>query len=310
MRKIGLIMLALFMFGCGDNTTSDDDENGDTTMNSSDSDSDTDSDSDSDSDTDSDTDSDSDSDSDTDSDSGKNDPVEPTGDECNSTTQCQAKYDSAIDCQNSTSDTSRCLCTGNVECWTLEQGSVDTDTLGQDTGASSNPYDTDEPNGKTGVYIEVESISPVFPWVEETSKTGYYGTGYFRWPDENDGPNGITDSQNAVLNYDFSIGTSGTYLFEVRGRRDHEGWCETAKDDACNDIWVKIDNGKWTKKMIKQNTWAAWVWDPQWEPGSSVIKTEVNLTQGSHSYSISGRSNGVKIDAIRIYLKGTTAPAP
>jgi hypothetical protein len=121
---------------------------------------------------------------------------------------------------------------------------------------------------------------------------------------------GITSSQDAVLAYPFSVETGGLYLFEVRGRRDHEGWCTDAADDACNDIWVKIDDGAWTKKMIKQGTWGAWIWDGKWEPGASVITTEITLTPGAHSYLISGRSNGVKIDAIRIYMDGTSPPGP
>jgi hypothetical protein len=187
---------------------------------------------------------------------------------------------------------------------TSDNGNSDTDSL------DTEPVDTSMPNGETGVYFEVESIEPVFPWVEETVYDNYLGSSYFRWPDVADNQHGITNSQDAVLVYDFSIGESGTYLFEIRGRRDHEGWCVDAANDACNDLWVKIDDGDWTKKMIKQGTWGEWIWDPKWEPGSNVITTEVYLDAQNHTYSISGRSNGVKIDAVRIYRKGTTPPVP
>ncbi|MBN2343240.1 MAG: hypothetical protein JXX29_09735 [Deltaproteobacteria bacterium] len=179
----------------------------------------------------------------------------------------------------------------------------------QDTEPTeADSIDTEEPTGLTGVYFEVESIPPVAPWVEETIYDDYSGTSYFRWPDVADNSNGITANQDAALVYEFSVGTSGTYLVEVRGRRDHEGWCTDAADDACNDVWVKMDDGDWIKKMIKQGTWGEWIWDGKWEPGGSVITTEIQLNAGRHTYRISGRSNGVKIDAVRIYLQGTIAP--
>lgn len=226
-------------------------------------------------------------------------------DECDSTSQCQTLYGAqATDCVDAQSDQSWCEC-GNEPC--NENNTADTESETDEISG------TDSNNGKSGVYIEVESVDPTSHWTEETSIGGFYGESYFNWGDPASNTHGITgapSSDGDALHYSFTIDTPGTYLAEVRGRRDHEGWCTDAANDACNDVWSRMDEGKWTKKMIKQGTWEKWIWDGKYEPGSSVITAEYDLSAGRHTYSLAGRSNGVKIDAIRIYLKGTTPPGP
>lgn len=167
-------------------------------------------------------------------------------------------------------------------------------------------------SGVSGVYMEVELLTPVAGWTEETAVSGYLGSSYFQWTDTMGGAPGDGDP---FLSYCFEVETAGTYLLEIHGRRDHDvgTFCENAADDACNDVWVQIDgqgsgNQTWTKKMIK-HAWGTWDWDEQWDPqNGSPFTTEIDLSAGTHVLGIAGRSHRVKIDAIRIYLMGTQPP--
>jgi len=167
--------------------------------------------------------------------------------------------------------------------------------------------------GSEGVYLEVEAIDPVDGWTEESAVSGYQGDAYFQWEDRRAG----RPDDDVVLSYCFRLDTPGTYLLEVRGRRDQDAGteCEGAANDECNDVWVQIDGSghedqSWTKKMIKP-PWGEWQWNDRWDPmNGSPFQTQLELDAGRHVLAIDGRSHRVKIDAIRIYRMGTEPPAP
>jgi len=160
---------------------------------------------------------------------------------------------------------------------------------------------------KGNVYVEVESVNAVSPWELQTEKTGYSGAGYFFWT-AGDNMGGGT----GVLTYEVNLAESGKYVFDLLCRRDQKGMCEGEASDQCNDIFVDIGSG-WSKKMVKHTTedlanqiwahWDEWMWDPSWDHGP-----DMNLSAGSHTIKIAGRSKGVKIDAFRMYIEGTTPP--
>jgi hypothetical protein len=218
-------------------------------------------------------------------------------DECNTTSDCTAKHGpKATDCKDSRSTQSVCMC-GPSACG--------------GAGGGPSPEEPQRPGGggtsstDTVVTIEVESIAPQSPWVKRTALSGYSGTAYFEWT----GRDNMSTPPEGVLTYRFNIKRAGTYLIGVRGRRDQSGVCAGAPSDACNDVFSRIDGASWEKTMVK-GPWGEWFWDEKWEPGASVIPHEVNLSAGDHTISLGGRSKGVKIDAVRIRLKGATPPSP
>jgi hypothetical protein len=218
-------------------------------------------------------------------------------DECNTTTDCRAKYGTrATDCKDSRSTQSICMC-GASACGGAGGGASPQEPPSQGGGGVSS---TD-----TGAYIEVESIAPQSPWVKRTALGGYAGSAYFEWT----GGDNMRTPPAGVLTYRFNIKTAGTYVIGVRGRRDQSGVCAGAPSDACNDVFSRIDGGPWEKTMVK-GPWGEWFWDEKWEPGPSVVSHEVNLSAGDHTISLGGRSKGVKIDALRIRLKGAAPPGP
>jgi fibronectin type 3 domain-containing protein len=148
-------------------------------------------------------------------------------------------------------------------------------------------------------YVEVESVSAKGDWQLQTSIAGYNGSGYFYWNGGNKLGAAPTES---ALSYTINLSESGTYRLAVRGRRDLTGVCAGAASDECNDIFVKIDNGAWIKTMVK-GAWGEWVWQSQYEPGGhGVINADYQLSAGTHTIQITGRSEGVKLDAFSIAL--------
>lgn len=147
-------------------------------------------------------------------------------------------------------------------------------------------------------YIEAESVSPATPWEFTSETAGYFGEGYLYYP----GPDKF-GKPNGILPYTFTIDKEGEYRVTIRGRRDREGVCENSAGDQCNDVFTKLNDGSWKKTLIKYR-WGNWIWKTTYEHG----RPEFNLKPGTHTFYIAGRSKGMKIDAIRIWLRGTPAP--
>jgi hypothetical protein len=162
------------------------------------------------------------------------------------------------------------------------------------------------PTGTTSAWIEAESVTPVSSWAFSKSLEGYSGTGYLEWTAGDKTAEPVAGTRGMV--YSFSVSKAGTYVVELRGRRDQTGLCAGALSDACNDVFTRIDTHEWFKTMIK-GPWGQWFWQSGIETAPSTITpAHYELTAGNHTLEILGRSKGVKLDAMRIYLKGTTAP--
>ncbi|MBD3238975.1 MAG: hypothetical protein GF331_00210 [Chitinivibrionales bacterium] len=160
----------------------------------------------------------------------------------------------------------------------------------------------------TSYYTEIESQSPKSPWRFEESLSGYNGTGYFYWTGSSNYNN---NNKSGVITYKFNLSESGTYIIDFRGRRNSTDECVTPKGDLCNDIFVKINSGPWSKHMIKRgrSTWDTWVWDDQYEKSPHNVTThQVSLSAGQQTLQLNGRSREVNVDAFRVYKEGTTPP--
>ena len=159
-------------------------------------------------------------------------------------------------------------------------------------------------NAQYLVSIQVEDVKlpEGSDWKKSTSIEGFIGTGYLEWwgGDTFKTP---TNEKN-ILIYTFSVPADGEYTVFVRGRRDWNkcGCPDGAANDACNDIFVKIDNDVWIKTLIK-GPFGVWAWDLNFEKiHKKVEKSKFVLTAGEHKLYIAGRSAGVMFDAIKIGL--------
>ncbi len=155
-----------------------------------------------------------------------------------------------------------------------------------------------------GWYIEAESIPVVGDWILESKKPGYTGEGYIM----NSNPSKI--SRGSRMSYEFTVETAGTYIADLRGRRDREGVCENEAGDQCNDVYTAWDGGNKVKTMVKRMGWDQWGWQSTIEVAHhSFQKNMKDLEPGPHKFHLEIRSKGVKIDAIAIYKKGTGRPS-
>lgn len=160
-------------------------------------------------------------------------------------------------------------------------------------------------------WIEIESV-PINDendeWVSADSFSGYTGDAYYAYTE---GRNRSPRLEDALVYFiDFPV--EGTYRIEYRGRRDRGAFqCdEDAASDRCNDMFTQLDDGPWYKTMMKRpqygdddggsGSWSNWMWDGR------LIKSDQNsqrtVTAGVHRLAICGRSPGIALDAIRIYL--------
>lgn len=155
-----------------------------------------------------------------------------------------------------------------------------------------------------GWWFQAESVTPVSPWEFSTAKSGYMGEGYLYWTGGD-----TRNTSNGVMAYQFEVTTPGTYVVNIRGRRDQEGECDGAASDQCNDVYTRMNDGDAHKTMIK-GTWGQWIWESRYitDGDVSVRPAVYDLEAGTNTFYLSGRSRGVKVDCFVIYLQGTPVP--
>lgn len=156
--------------------------------------------------------------------------------------------------------------------------------------------------------IEDVTLEAGSNWNFSTTNSGFSGAGYLEWlgGDKFSTPSRAAD----ILTFTFNVTTAGKYTVWFRGRRD-QGQCGCpagAASDACNDIYTKMNNGNWIKTMVK-GSWGAWIWQNEYEPGSSVITTVYDLSAGQHTIQVSGRSAGVKLDGFIVQPLSAAGPS-
>ena len=186
---------------------------------------------------------------------------------------------------------------------------LDYDPSGASGGSASGVF-----QGQDGsVVMEVESAAPAGDWNEETEFSGYTGSGYYAWR----GPNKFNSPGSGVLSYEFSIaeGESGTYQLRIRNRRDKDGRTgDAVANDQENDVWVRMDGGDWIKVFRTGGTgWGSWVWNSEFDFGhGNQPNAAYDLSSGTHTLEVAGRSANFKIDRIHLYTgnNGPSATAP
>jgi hypothetical protein len=155
-----------------------------------------------------------------------------------------------------------------------------------------------------GWWFEAEQEAPATPWILATSKAGYFGDGYLEWTGGD-----TRNTSSGLMAYRFEVTTPGTYIVNMRGRRDLEGVCEGAAGDECNDVYTRMNDGEAHKTMIK-GTFGQWIWESRYfdDGDVSVQPATYDLQAGTNTFYLSGRSRGVKVDCFYIYREGTLPP--
>ena len=147
------------------------------------------------------------------------------------------------------------------------------------------------------------------------NQAGFQGTGYYAWKE---GAVTGTNSPQGQLEYTIVIpeGEDGNYTFRVRASRDPG----TASDQA-NDIWLKIDDDAEALQVNQNNTVSSggfvkvfgvgtggWGYSNQLdgEPDPNFAAV-FNLSAGTHTITLAGRSGGYYADFWELYKGGTPA---
>jgi hypothetical protein len=145
------------------------------------------------------------------------------------------------------------------------------------------------------VVAEYESASIVGGWVAETQHGGYTGASYYRW----NGGNQFNSPGKGVLRFDVDIQQASTYYLALHNRHQHPDSSEE------NDVWVRLDGGKWTKCYSNKgaSTVKQWNWHTVFEVGGSHLEPKWTLGKGVHSIEFSGRSQNFMIDRFHLHVK-------
>lgn len=148
------------------------------------------------------------------------------------------------------------------------------------------------------VIIEMESQPAAGGWQEQTSVAGYTGDGYYRW----EGPDlfGSAGAQG-VTAYKINVTNAGTYQMRFRNHRDSD-----IPFDQENDVWARMDNGSWAK--VFSGTQGSWNWGSNFDFGEgNRPSASYQLSAGEHTFYISGRSNGFRLDRVAFYNTALTS---
>lgn len=148
------------------------------------------------------------------------------------------------------------------------------------------------------VVFEMESQPATDGWQEQNSVAGFTGDGYYRWegPDlfGNPGAQGVTE-------YKINITNPGTYQMRFHNHRDGG-----IPFDQENDIWTQMDNGTWAK--VFSGTQGQWNWVSQFDFGEgNRPAASYQLSAGEHTFRISGRSQGFRVDRVAFYNTSLTS---
>ena len=148
------------------------------------------------------------------------------------------------------------------------------------------------------VVIEMESMTPVDGWQLQTDVAGFTGEGYFRW----EGPNlfGNPGAQG-VIQYRINITNPGLYQMRFRNHRDGG-----IPFDQENDIWARMDSEQWIKVFSGQQGFWNWASNFDFGKGNRPPAT-YQLSAGEHTFTISGRSQGFRVDRVVFYNTAMTS---
>jgi hypothetical protein len=139
------------------------------------------------------------------------------------------------------------------------------------------------------VAVEIEDAQATGNWKQETGLSGFSGNSYYTWK----GSNQFNSPGKSVLEYKVIISKPGKYFLNIHNRHDFKDSTEE------NDCFTQMDDGKWVKTFSSKR--GEWTWHSMHEwSGSKKINAEYDLTAGSHTFRISGRSHGFSIDRFHL----------
>jgi hypothetical protein len=142
------------------------------------------------------------------------------------------------------------------------------------------------------VAIEAELAAPPNTWAFEQEIAGYQGAGYLRWS----APNSYASPGNGELNYRILITEGGRYRVDLR--LNTKG---AEKSDLGNDVFTRFNSGRWTKTFVGGGSAEGWATRTRLEPNHGKFEEPVyDLSIGIHTFAISGRSHGLRIDRLII----------
>ncbi|MBN1116530.1 MAG: family 43 glycosylhydrolase [Bacteroidales bacterium] len=141
-------------------------------------------------------------------------------------------------------------------------------------------------NAAYGVWLEAECGTVGSLWDINTDNSASH-TEYVTIQSGNNSTDAASADASGLLSYTFDIPASGIYYIYARVI------CPSANDDS---FWLKMDNGSFLMWNGVAGS-SSWVW--------TYFPTSFDLSQGSHTLTISYREDGARLDKLWITNAGT-----
>jgi hypothetical protein len=148
---------------------------------------------------------------------------------------------------------------------------------------------------------EAEIEQPPKEWSVEKDVPDYQGRGYLRWT----AGNSYRGLGSGEIRYRIVITEAGRY--QVRLRCNTKG---AEKSDLGNDVFTRFNQGPWVKTFLGGGSVDGWLSRVRLEPkGGTFADSAYNLGVGLHTFCMSGRSHGMRVDRIIMWKDGTKQPS-
>ena len=173
-------------------------------------------------------------------------------------------------------------------------------TGGGPTTITSPPTTTQPPTGafleEDGVVVmEIESVPTASGWSRQSSVNGYTGAAYYTRTGAS-----TRETGKGTLRFEIVVDDPGLYAVSIRSRRDRSP-DENVENDQRNDVFAKMDSDQWWKATTHA-AFGSWGWiDKKSVAHATFEPLTWQLSRGSHTFLISGRSEGIKIDRVHVY---------
>ena len=150
--------------------------------------------------------------------------------------------------------------------------------------------------------LSVEDVPASGEWQRTTKYPGYEGDSAYVYTGGNKyGVNRNADTLESTLSFQIDVETPGEYFLGLSMGRTHD-FNSALRDDEGNDVWVRVDDGPWTKVFASGMPWeeASSKFGATFDINHQKSPAAFDLSTGVHTIEVAGRSTGLILDQIQL----------
>lgn len=157
-------------------------------------------------------------------------------------------------------------------------------------------------NSDGNFILSVEDVPASDDWQRTTKYPGYEGDAAYVYTGPNTyGVNRNADTLDSTLSFQIDVEDPGNYFLGLSMGRTHDFNSELRGDEG-NDVWVRVDDGPWTKVFASGMPWeeASSKFGATFDVNHQKSNAAYDLSAGIHTIEVAGRSTGLILDQIQL----------